>query len=192
MAWWLILLILLAAFGPVLWILPSKRDRLLTRLRAGARARGILVELTRLRDLAAPLEERVSAGGVPRTPTRACAAYRQAIPRSVNHAPRWRLLRDGDEPGQPVAGWTFDGERAGDRPYWQEAALYLDELPDDVLAVEVGRNQVSLFWRERVAAEEVEAVLDRLATMLVRLAEWHHSVEQRELERLQTDDSGDL
>jgi hypothetical protein len=190
MAWWVILLLLVAAFGPILWIVPSRRDRLLASLRSGARRRGLLVELAQLPDLAAPLEARVSAGGIPRDPMLSCAAYRQSMSRAVNHAPRWRLLAVGpattagvDSAG-PVPGWVFDGKAGGDEAYWERGAERLSRLPEGVIGVEADRNQVSVFWRERVAIEQIDSMLDDLAEALQGLADWQWDVEEEALARL--------
>ena len=191
MAWWVIVLLLVAAFGPVLWILPSRRDRLLANLRSGARQRGLLVELSQLPDLAAPLEARVSAGGKPRDPMLACTAYRQPLSRAVNHAPRWRLLAvvPGTTPGirraaGPVPGWVFDGTAAGDDRYWEQCAKRLSRLPDVAIGVEADRNQVGVFWRERIGVEQIDSMLDSLAEALQGLADWQWEVEQEALARL--------
>lgn len=191
MAWWMIVLLLVAAFGPILWILPSRRDRLLASLRSGARRRGLLVELTRLPDLAAPPEARVSAGGKPRVPTVSCTAYRQPMSRAVNHAPRWRLLAVDPAVSStvnrgtgPVPGWVFDGAVAGDEQYWARGTQRLSRLPDTVLGVEADRNQVSVFWRERVAVEQIDSILDDLAEALQGLADWQWEIEQEALARL--------
>lgn len=191
MAWWMIVLLLVAAFGPILWILPSRRDRLLASLRSGARRRGLLVELTRLPDLAAPPEARVSAGGKPRVPTVSCTAYRQPMSRAVNHAPRWRLLAVDPAVSStvnrgtgPVPGWVFDGAVAGDEQYWARGTQRLSRLPDAVLGVEADRNQVSVFWRERVVVEQIDSILDDLAEALQGLADWQWEIEQEALARL--------
>ena len=191
MTWWMIVLLLVAAFGPIFWILPSRRDRLLASLRAGARRRGLLVELTELRDLAAPPEARVSAGGKPRVPRLACTAYRQPMSRAVNHAPTWRLLAVDPAASSlassvagPAPGWVFDGAAAGDERYWARGSQRLSRLPDVVIGVEADRNQVSVFWRERVAVEQIESILDDLAETLRGLADWQWETEQEALARL--------
>lgn len=190
MSWWLIALLLLAAFGPVLWIMPSRRDRLLARLRSGARQRGLLVELTTLPDPGAPPEARVSAGGKLRHPTIACTAYRHPLPRAARYAPRWRLLASAADEG-PVEGWSFDGTPEGDADYWRRTGELLKTLPHGMLGVEFDRNHVSLYWRERLEADQVETVLDALAAALNALADWHWSEDQRLCEAFANPDPND-
>jgi hypothetical protein len=192
MAWWVIVLLLLAAFGPVLWIMPSQRDRLLARLRAGARNRGLLVELSQLPDLGAPPEARVSAGGKRREPMLACTAYRLPLPRSVNHAPCWRAIAYANDES-PLVGWTVEGRVPdADGAYWAEVAALVEPVsgavPGAIDAVETGRNQVSVYWRERVPLDALDSTLDRLQSFLQALAEWHWEVEQKALQKLAGDD----
>ena len=124
-----------------------------------------------------------------------CTAYRQPLPRAVNHAPRWRLLAHTPEvapgitprsPGDagPVPGWVFDGAAAGDNRYWQGCAERLSRLPDVAIGVEADRNQVGVFWRERVNIEQIDSMLDSLAEALQGLADWQWEVEQDALARL--------
>ena len=49
MTWLLIILVLVVAFGPVLWLVPSKRDKRLAALRSRARSAGLIVEMRRNR-----------------------------------------------------------------------------------------------------------------------------------------------
>ena len=48
MTWLLIILVLVVAFGPVLWLVPSKRDKRLSALRSRARSEGLIVEMRRI------------------------------------------------------------------------------------------------------------------------------------------------
>ena len=57
-------------------------------------------------------------------------------------------------------------------------------LPDVVTGVETERNQVSVFWRERVAVEQIDSILDDLAEALRGLADWQWETEQEALARL--------
>lgn len=187
MAWWVIVLLLVAAFGPVLWIMPSPRDRFLAKLRTGARTRGLLVELTQLPDLAAPPEARVSAGGKRREPTIACSAYRLPLPRSVKHAPCWRALAQpalDSPPDSPLEGWTLDDDPDADPQYWDHVRALVGSVPVQMLAIETGRSQVSVYWRERTAPEDLDSTLDALQQTLQALADWHWEVEQKALRKL--------
>jgi hypothetical protein len=83
-----------------------------------------------------------------------------------------------------VPGWVFDGPAAGDDRYWQACAERLSRLPEVAIGVEADRNQVGVFWRERVNMEQIDSMLDSLAEALQGLADWQWEVEQEALARL--------
>jgi len=169
--WIVIGLVLLAAFGPVLWLLPSANDRRLTKLRGRARTLGLEVEIVRLPDVNAAPEERVTAGGRRREPTVAATAYRLPCPRKLTRAPAWRLLRGGDV--GPLSGWQWDGAPAGSPAYWAKLAPVLARLPADALACAAQPHAVCCWWRERTAASDTDTILDSLYAVLVEILEIH-------------------
>ena len=171
---WLIVGVgLLLAFGPILWLMPSKRDRQQAKLRAAARRCGLVVELSSVPRAAAPPEERVSAGGVRRTPTIPCAAY--ALPRADGHlAPSW-LLCVGDGRG-PMPGWVF-GPDGGPRDlptdakaYWRRVAVALDGAQARCLGVAAGAAATTWYWRENAGADAAEAAAADIARRLAIIA----------------------
>lgn len=171
MTWLIIGLILFAAFGPLIWLVPSKRDRRLAKMRSRARALGIQVELTRLPDVAAHASARVTAGGLRREPMVSCAAYRLALPRSARAAPQWRLLHGGAEPDGPLPGWQWDSPPVGDAQYWQHVGAIIAAFPADTLAAGAQATEVACWWRENTTAENAENSVDSLHAALVKLAE---------------------
>ena len=170
LTWLIIGLILFAAFGPLVWLVPSKRDRRLAKMRSRARALGIQVELTRLPDVAAQPSARVSAGGLRREPMVSCAAYRLALPRSARAAPQWRLLR-GAESNGPLSGWQWDSPSVGDAQYWERVGAIIAAFPPDTLACGAQPTEVACWWRENTTAENAENSVDSLHATLVKLAE---------------------
>ncbi len=129
MTWLLIGLLFLAAFGPILWLLPNEADKRLSRLRTQARRRGLSVELARLPDPRPRAQDRVSSGGVIKQPVIRCAAYRMAITRPLQDLQPWRVVR-----GDPEAEMRLHG--------------FLDDMPDGWLAVELDRHGACLYWQE--------------------------------------------
>jgi hypothetical protein len=168
MQWFVIALVLLAAFGPVLWLLPSAKDRRLTRLRGRARSLGLEVEISRLPDLAAAPAERVTAGGRRREPMLLAACYRLPARRKLNRAPQWRVLK-GDDAG-PIPGWQWDGAPAGSQTYWGELAGQLARLPSDALACAADAHSVACWWREQTP-QGPDAVLDSVYAILTEMLE---------------------
>lgn len=170
MQWIVIALVLLAAFGPVLWLLPSAKDRRLTKLRGRARSLGLEVEISRLPDLAAPPAERVTAGGRRREPMLLVACYRLPSRRKLNRAPQWRVLK-GDGVG-PVTGWQWDGAPAGSQAYWEKLARELTRLPSDARGCAADAHSMACWWREETP-EGPDAALDLVFAVLVEMLEIH-------------------
>jgi len=166
-----IVLVLLAAFGPILWLLPSRSDRRLAAMRTRARAHGIHVEITLLPDLEADATARVTAGGKRLDPKVQCAAYRLGLRRQARAAPQWRLLRNRAAADGPIDGWQWDSPRVDDAAYWQEVIAVVRQLPADALACAADARETSCWWRERAAQDDAESSVDRLAALLDKLAE---------------------
>lgn len=159
MTWIIIGLILLAAFGPVLWLVPSKRDRHLTALRDQARREGLVVELRRVPKLNPSPAERVSAGGRVKQPVVECTAYIQTLTRRLAVLPPWRLLRDDgadNSAARVPAGWVFDPDFKPDLSQVAEAfqasqqtlAHLFGAIPNDVIGVELSARALILYWLE--------------------------------------------
>jgi hypothetical protein len=169
--WLIITLALLAAFGPVFWVLPSRTDRRLAKMRARARSHGIQVEIAQLDDLAAEPEARVSAGGVKREPKVSCAAYRLGLRGITRAAPQWKILRKPDADDGPLPGWAWATRPSGDAAYWRRVVGIVQKLPPDALACQTQTSEVACWWRERATADDAEASVDRLSELLQNLAE---------------------
>ena len=63
MEWFVIFLALGVAIGPMLYLMPTERDRHLSALRAQAKTLGYTVQLDRVLKLDPDDQERVTAGG---------------------------------------------------------------------------------------------------------------------------------
>ena len=167
MTWLIIIVILIVAFGPIMWLVPSKRDRRLAAMRQQARHEGLLVDMRRLPKLNAAPEERVTAGGRVLEPMQELAVYQRPLQRRLRNLPTWRLLRGG--PGiEALPGWAFE---IGNKPVHEhlDAALealqpMFGKLPEDVLAVECEDRMLDAYWLERAPSgpAEVSALADML------------------------------
>ncbi|HTK98292.1 MAG TPA: hypothetical protein VL379_09735 [Pseudomonadales bacterium] len=171
MTWLIIIVALFAAFGPLLWMMPSRADRRLAKMRARARTHGIHVEITQLDDLDAEPQARVTSGGVKLEPKVMCAAYRLGMRRLARAAPQWKILRKSGANDGPIDGWIWATRPAGDSTYWQEVGEVLRALPSDALACATDASEVTCWWRERTTAEDAETSVDRLHAVLQNLAE---------------------
>jgi len=144
--------ILLVAFGPILWLRPTARDRRLTGLRAAGRKAGLRVEMRRYPKLDRAPEERVTAGGKPLSTELEAAVYLQPLDPKLRHLPAWRVLRATN--GLPAwPGWVFE---IGSKPHSEHLhrvqdalAPLLERLPADVVGVECEPLDVGVYWLER-------------------------------------------
>ncbi|MFU8816416.1 MAG: hypothetical protein ACNA7W_13785 [Pseudomonadales bacterium] len=168
MVWIIIVVILLVAFGPLLWLMPSHRERRLAKLRQRAYSDGMRVELRRMPKQNLAPEERVSASGKPLDLTRECAAYIYPLPARLRMLPKWRVLR-GDDGVPAYPGWVFDPGGRPDHPRLREMlevlAPVVEGLPDDVVAVEAEPQNLAAYWLEGPGAtpEKVGDLGSRLA-----------------------------
>ncbi len=150
MAWLWIVLALILAIGPIAYLVPSRRDRRLAKLRMQARLEGGLVELENLPKLNAQAHERVSAGGIARDPKQPCARYLLAGGKALRDTPELQVLKHPDgswqrDPavGRPVAAtWLALLESAA------------EGLPSDTLAIALRDRHVSVCWLESHPADE--------------------------------------
>ena len=181
MVWIVIALVLIAAVGPVFYLLPSKASRRQAALRTKARQAGLVVEVASVPKTDAEAAERVSSGGEPRDAMIDCAAYRLPLARRLTQAPRWMLLKSARE-NRFVAGWTtltppvaVPVERDA---YWREVAAIIDALPGSCVAVEAGPQTVSWYGRERIGDADPEAVVLAIRDGLEGLARIHERIER--------------
>ncbi|MEM9624471.1 MAG: hypothetical protein AAF993_22715, partial [Pseudomonadota bacterium] len=79
MTWLILILVLAMVIGPVMYLVPSARDKRLAELRSQARIAGLGVKLSTLPKLDPSADERVSAGGVIKEAANSCVAYQLPI-----------------------------------------------------------------------------------------------------------------
>ena len=165
MTWIVIFLALVVAFGPVLYLLPTRTDRRLAALRGEARRQGLVVELRPVRKLNATADERVSAGGRVRSPTHKSVVYGLPLRRALRHVGPWRLLRSAADE------WVFDSEHPVPDSQGPPSTLssFFAALPDDTVAVEYADRRVSCYWLEKFPADG--ETVESLKTALTRLSE---------------------
>ncbi len=186
MTWLLIGLLVLAAIGPIFWVLPSPGERRQMRLRNRAMAAGVQVRLRTYPDPGAPATERVTAGGRVRKPRRQVMTYRMPVilpPRARRMAPVWCWLRhrDAEAAGEVPAGWTADPPSAqGDATYWQQVRELVASLPATVVAVEAGPEDVALAWLEHGEEDAADAIVATLEQLRRIHQGWTSSQLQRD------------
>ena len=185
MTWILIAVVLLVAFGPVLWLVPSRKDKRLTALRARGRAEGLVVELRRIPKPDPEPGDRVTAGGRVKTPVLECASYGYTLKRKLRHLPGWRVVRTPESEKSaapdPLSDWRYDKRPTGDaRQYLTEmlelVIPLLEALPGDVVAFEIDPRMLLVYWLEKPGTTEdsvsaVAGLLKRLEGALAGLEE---------------------
>ena len=184
MAWIVVIVVLLAIIGPVVYLMPSKRERQLADVRMIARRAGLGVALTHIPKLDAAAEERVSAGGVQRDPTIECASYKLMFPRRLDAAPCWYVLRGAStKRREPIDGWTsvsaIDNVSVTEAPYWSTVTSLVEAMPGGCLAVEATPNYVAWMGTERLGGEDAETVVDTITQQLRTLADLHSEMDQK-------------
>ena len=159
---------LTVAFGPILYLLPSRKDRRLAALRAQARRLGLTVELKPVRNPGAAAKERVTAGGRPREPMHASARYALTLNRMPGAASPWRLLRSARD-------WIADEGTELPVEWLAELRPLIETLPDDVVAVDFGGRSVGCYWLERSpsaadAVAEIKSALEAIGKQVATLS----------------------
>ena len=181
MAWIVVALVLALAIGPLLWLLPSKRDKRIGELRAAARRAGLVVETTAVPKIDVAAEEQVSSGGAPRAARLDCAAYRLLLPKPLLGAPSWRLLKAESE-NRYLAGWTtLRPPRNVPTPsedYWRRIGDLVDGLPGGCVGVDAGEGAVAWLGVERPTdasgeTSSAEALVGEVRTRLQAIADFH-------------------
>ena len=161
--WVVVALVVALAVGPILWLLPSKRDKRLAQIRAAARSAGLVVEITAVPDLDADAVERVSASGTARDAKVECAAYRLPLPRALANAPVWQLLKSERE-NRYLPGWTTLQPPVNlpvpAQDYWQRIGAIVDALPGGCIGVQADARMIAWLGLERTEGDPARTVAD--------------------------------
>lgn len=181
MTWLIILLILTAAFGPIAYLMPSARDKALTDLRGKARAAGLEVEITQLPKLAAQAHERVSAGGVARTPSLDGVGYLWRFRARPAVALQWRVLRAPTDEFAVAPGWELDRmfadatETPPPADYWKILYDIAEDLPADSQGLAISKAGYHCYWEERIGEQNPALLIAGIGRALERLAAHHEA-----------------
>ena len=168
MAWIVVLLALALVAGPVLYLMPTRRDRRLAALRLEAGRQGLVVELKPVRNADAGAEERVSAAGRRLEPVHPSVSYAMPLRTGLEHSGSWLLLRSGR------SGWGFDpeGKAPSEADLLRHLQPLLPRLPEDAVALELKAGRLACYWLERFPADDgtVRALKASLAAIGEKLA----------------------
>lgn len=196
--WLIILAVLGVAFGPVLLLLPSRRERRLAALRAEARRLGLSVELRPVPKLDADLGERVTAAGRIRAAMHPSVRYAMPLPAAPNRptdavaVPPQQGSPQGEEAAQPLAqgltsrmtdnwrllrgpaGWVADADAPPPHGLATQLAPLFGQLPEDAVAIDRQGGSLGCCWLESppAQADSVARLQARLAEIAKAVAAW--------------------
>ena len=166
MVYLIVIIAVLMVVGPVIAILPSKRQKEQMAMRRIAMARGLSVQLVNIEDPDPAPGEYLTNTGKPLEPVMKAMAYRIARrrPSDWRLVPQvdWCVIRKHDAtPGPLPAGWAFAPEPGPEmsNDFKGFLASHLDNLPADVIKVEENNYQLSVYWNERGGMDAVNSVL---------------------------------
>jgi len=163
LTWIIIVGLFLLAFVPLLYAIPSPKQRRQAKIRKRAMSDGIRVEVMYIPKMSADASEMVNAGGKLLKPKIECAAYQFILTKPLD-LPHLLLLKtqEGDKSSvyQIFNGWGVRNE--GERRFLNKHPKLVElivtstsRLPQDVLAFEFAPNKISLLWRESDDSESV-------------------------------------
>lgn len=170
----LIAVILLAAFGGIAYVVPSKFQRRVGQLRLNARTHGLFVSSQTIADLDAEPEDKVTSGGKKRVRTYLCVEYSYSFARPIDSAPCWQLVRY-KKSELPIPGWLIKdnalvGVQLSDTNYWTDVAATIADMPVLCRSVSVGTHTVSWIGTEGKSAVLEDRFLDQLEASLLNLS----------------------
>lgn len=184
MTWLLIILIMLVAFGPIAYLVPSRKDRRLASLREAARREGLNVELRQVAKLQVEAADRVNAGGKIKKATTSLAIYQRTLSKRLRKLHPFRILRGPASRPVNMAfdNWAFDPDEPEGIPgRWKDYVELLrancENLPEGIQGIELANHSVGLFWTEP-ATSETSDVVD-IARILSNLAQEFGALDHR-------------
>jgi len=182
MTWIIITLVVALILGPIMYLVPTPKDKRLSALRLAARKAGLVVKISSLPKLDPQAFERVTAGGKALEPKIACTAYELPMPQGLSGFGEFSLLRLPPEPtvsiNEVLPGWSLQPNSTAWVAYMasQESVATLTKslasLPPDSVGFSVNARYVACYWQERATVEdtriaEIQSALSVIADDLV-------------------------
>ena len=181
MAWIIIIGILLVAIGPVLYVMPSKRDKQLIALRSQARTAGLTVDISHIPDLNATAIDKVSAGGKKREPKIKCATYTLMPSHPFQNSPCWHLGRSKTD-NVLVTGWgrigAVRGISSSDDGYWARIGAIINALPGSCIAVKTTPHEICWQGLEHLNDQAINELVLEIKTGLEKIVELHDQIDK--------------
>lgn len=160
----IIVFVVLSLMGSVMWVMPTKREKFLMKLRLQARQEGFQVQLVRLtapRALGNMDEEstNVAAYRLPRTNL---AKGEGALIKP------WQVFRVNALANEGLPeGWCWKiGERQLNTAQLACLNQRIANLPEDVWAIESSPVHVTVYWKERSGEDKLTVLKQELQQLL--------------------------
>ena len=182
MSWFLIIFLFLLAFVPLVYAIPSSKQRRQARIRKRAAQDGLRVEVRFISKMTSDASEIVNTEGVPREMKVECAAYQLAFNKRQVNVPHVLLLKSPENRLNSIIkvfeDWGVRKEEEfrylADR---SEVFNFLRDLSvkisEDVLAFELSSEKIGLLLRENDDSEEfyveLVEVLKKLKTLIEKV-----------------------
>ena len=178
MFWLIIILIMAALIGPVVYLMPTKRERRQSKARLLARKVGMRVSVETLPDFSVEREEFVSPSGIVRSPTVESTVYRLRLDKPDERASTWIIYKSknvvvGYVPS-PLTGGVWEGLGEDTLPimdnYWERLEKAMMELPEKCLALEVTNEFVAWKGKEAFGNQSPDLYVERMKKTLSDIA----------------------
>lgn len=162
----IIVFVFLSLLGSIMWVMPTKRDRFLAKLRLQARPLGFQVQLIKLtypREMG-EVEARVVSAVIYRL-------LRGTIAQDIHNTWNcWRVVKCTTNASDGlIKGWGWAlGERTMNHEQLVHLNYILKNLPEGVYGLESTPVHVSAYWNER-ESEELQNVERTLQEMISKM-----------------------
>lgn len=167
MKWAIIVLIMLSLIGSMMWVMPSPRQRFQSQLRLEARKLGFQVQLSRLEIPRAKGEMESEVINIP-----AYRMLRGKLDRSAKEQwVEWMVARvDAMAADGLPQGWSWaKGERSLNPVKLNALSDWLNQLPEEVVAVESTAIHLTLYWREPERAGALDELGEKANQLLMEM-----------------------
>ena len=174
MEWVIVFLGVLIAFGGIVYVLPSQRERLRGKTRLKARRIGLVVSSATLANRDAPSDEKVTAGGKRKNPVRLGFAYSKNYVEHKGNFPSWQMIPHANST-QPFAGWEIQSDelrdvRHVDNEYWQAIEGLCKSAPRRCYGIRCDEYGVAWIGVEDLQHGDVDEFLNEVVEFLDRFA----------------------
>ena len=162
MTYLLIAFVLAIILSPLMWFRQSPRQKLITDMRKEAAAKGLRVKLSK------PADAREGEGRLE------YVTYR--LPWVTDTEPsiepameKWLLIKDTRRGNpSPWPPWQWLGYEPNEMLYDVIGDVIIS-LPEDVVALEIGKSGVLVFWQERGSLDDVTVIYNQLHKLRTRI-----------------------